>query len=98
MRNCATGPRSRSCASIPSRLKGTGRPGKELAGKMLKIRILDKNNRQEKVSLNIPLALADLALKSLSAEQKRALQKKGYDLDEILDQLTAQGLEDRYPG
>ena len=45
------------------------------------------------MALNIPLALADLAIQSLSDEQKRALQKKGYDLDEVLDRLTAQGLK-----
>ena len=45
------------------------------------------------VMLNIPLALADLALKSLSDEQKRTLQKEGYNLDEILNQLTAKGLK-----
>jgi len=77
----------------PARLKGMDRQNKDLAAKMLKIRIFEKNKPQAEVSLTIPLALADLALKSLSQEQKRSLQKQGYDLDEILTQLTAKGLK-----
>jgi len=77
----------------PSRLKGMDRQDKGLAGKMLRIRIFEKNNPREKVSLTIPLALADLALKALSADQKRTLQKEGYSLDKILGQLTAKGMK-----
>lgn len=77
----------------PSRLKGMDQQNRELTGKMLKIRIFDKNNAEGKVALNIPLALADLALKSLSQEQKRSLQKQGHNLDEILTQLTAKGMK-----
>jgi tetratricopeptide (TPR) repeat protein len=75
----------------PARLKSMDRQNKETSGQTLKIRVFEKNNTQAEVSLNIPLALADLALKSLSQEQKRSLQKKGYNLDEILTQLTAKG-------
>lgn len=77
----------------PARLKGMDRQNKGWAGKTLKIRIFEKNSPEEKVSLNIPLALADLALKSLSGEQKRTLQKEGYNLDQILKQLTAEGMK-----
>lgn len=77
----------------PSRLKGMDQQNRELTDKMLKIRIFDKNNAEGKVALNIPLALADLALKSLSQEQKRSLQKQGHNLDEILTQLTAKGMK-----
>jgi hypothetical protein len=75
----------------PARLKGMDRQGRESSGRMLRIRIFEKNNPHADVSLNIPLALADLALKSLSQEQKRSLRKKGYDPDDILAQLTAKG-------
>ena len=37
--------------------------------------------------------MADLALKALSAEQKRTLRKEGHDLDEIMNQLTAKGMK-----
>jgi tetratricopeptide (TPR) repeat protein len=77
----------------PSRLKGMDRQNKSMADKMLKIRIFKKNNSEENVSLSIPLALADLALKALGAEEKRALQKDGYNLDEILEQLTGKGMK-----
>ncbi len=77
----------------PARLKGMDRQNKGAAGKMLKIRVFDKVSRKDKVSLSIPLALADLALKALDAEEKRKLQKKGYDLDDILKQLTGEGLK-----
>jgi tetratricopeptide (TPR) repeat protein len=77
----------------PARLKAMDHQNKGLADKMLKIRIFEKNNSVEKVSLSIPLTLADLALKALSAEQKRKLQKEGYNLDDILNQLTVKGLK-----
>ncbi|MCU0236841.1 MAG: tetratricopeptide repeat protein [Acidobacteria bacterium] len=77
----------------PARLKGEAERGKGSGGKMLRIRVLKGRDRQAAVSLNIPLALADLAIQSLSSEQKRALQKKGYDLDQVLARLTGQGLK-----
>ena len=77
----------------PSRLAGMDRREKGAAGGMLKIRIYSRVERKEKVSLSIPLGLADLALQALGAEEKRTLQKEGYDLDEILEQLTGKGLK-----
>ena len=77
----------------PARLKAMDRQNKDMTDKMLKIRIFEKNSSEEKISLSIPLALADLALKALSAEQKRTLQKEGHNLDEILNQLTAKGMK-----
>lgn len=77
----------------PARLKTMDQRNRGMSGRMLKIQILDKQNPQANVSLTIPLALADLALKSLSQEQKRSLQKQGYDLDKILAKLTEQGMK-----
>jgi tetratricopeptide (TPR) repeat protein len=77
----------------PARLREMTGPQKNAAGKMLKIRIFDKSDKEGTVSLNIPLALADLALKALDAEEKRKLQKEGYNLDRILEQLTGKGLK-----
>jgi tetratricopeptide (TPR) repeat protein len=77
----------------PARLKAMDRQNKGLAGQTLKIRIFGKRNRGEEVSLSIPLALADLALQALSNEQKRTLRKQGYDLDGIMEQLTAKGMK-----
>jgi tetratricopeptide (TPR) repeat protein len=75
----------------PARLKDMDRQKGKWSGQTLRIRIFERSNPQAEVSLNIPLALADLALRSLSPEQKRSLQTKGYNLDEILSQLTAKG-------
>ena len=77
----------------PSRLAGMDRREKSAAGGMLKIRIYSRVERKEKVSLSIPLGLADLALQALGAEEKRTLQKEGYDLDQILEQLAGKGLK-----
>jgi hypothetical protein len=60
----------------PARLKGAEGQEKDPGGRMLRIRVLEGKNKQATVALNIPLALADLAIQSLSVEQKRALQKK----------------------
>ncbi len=77
----------------PARLRETAGPQISVAGKMLKIRIVDKTDKEGTVSLNIPLALADLALRALDAEEKRKLEKEGYNLNKILDQLTAKGMK-----
>jgi len=77
----------------PALLKGTDRQGRRLAGKMLKIRIIEKSNPDGKVSLSIPLALADLALKSLGVEERRALKKEGYNVDQLLEQLIDKGMK-----
>ncbi|HUU05386.1 MAG TPA: tetratricopeptide repeat protein [Patescibacteria group bacterium] len=77
----------------PARLKGMDRQNKDLTERLLKIRIYNKKSSQEEFSLNIPLALADLALRSLGAEKKRALQKEGYNLDRILNQLIVKGMK-----
>lgn len=75
----------------PARLKAMDKQHKSLADRLLKIRVFDKQSRKEKISLSIPLALADLALKALSAEQKRTMQKQGYNLDDLLNRVTSQG-------
>ena len=78
----------------PARLRGTERQGGELlAGKMLRIRVGEKRDPESKVSLSIPLALADLALKSLGAEEKQALKKEGYNLDQLLENLITKGVK-----
>lgn len=77
----------------PSRLKDKPGAGRTVAGRMLKIRILDRKSGKEEVLLKLPMALADLAIRSLSPEQKRSLDRQGYDLDDILARLTGEGLK-----
>jgi len=57
------------------------------SGRMLRIRIRDADSR-ETLSLNIPIALASLALSAMDEEDKAAIRKKGYDLNTILDELS----------
>lgn len=77
----------------PSRAAGLERPPLSGSGKMLKIRIAAKKSNVAEISLNIPLGLADLAIRSLSEEQKRSLRRQGYNLEDILSRLVSQGLK-----
>lgn len=77
----------------PSRLKDGSAGRSRPAGQTLMIRIFDKKRKEAAVVLNLPMALADLALRSLSAEQKRSLRRQGFDLDDVLARLTREGLK-----
>ncbi|MCX6570114.1 MAG: hypothetical protein NT006_01585 [Candidatus Aminicenantes bacterium] len=56
--------------------------------RMLKIRIWNKGQKEPAFSLNIPWALADLALGAMDEEDKAAIRKKGYDLTKIVNELA----------
>lgn len=60
----------------------------ETQPRMLCIRVYDLGETEASFSLNIPWALADLALSSIPEEDKQEMRKEGYDLDEILKKLT----------
>lgn len=75
----------------PARLKGTGSDARRAAGKLLKIYVADKGDPKGKISIAIPLALADVALRSLGAQEKQALRKEGYNVDRLLEQLLREG-------
>ena len=57
--------------------------------KLLKIRVWEDGELALKI--NIPWALADLALGSIEEEEKAALKKEGYDLDTITKTLIEAG-------
>ncbi|MFQ6038519.1 MAG: hypothetical protein ACE5LV_07875, partial [Candidatus Aminicenantales bacterium] len=59
--------------------------------RMLKIRVTPKWGKEPRFSLNIPWALADLALANIPEEAKQDLLKEGYDLDRIIRQLEEAG-------
>jgi len=56
--------------------------------RMIKIRIWEKGRKEPALSLNIPWALADLALSAIDEEDRADLRKKGYDLNKILSDLA----------
>jgi hypothetical protein len=58
---------------------------------MLKIRATDKWTKKITFNLNIPWALADLALANIPEEAKRQLRQEGYDLDRILREVIERG-------
>lgn len=56
--------------------------------KVLKIRVMVEGRKEAEFSLNIPWALADLALTAIPEKDKIALRREGYDLDKIIRDLT----------
>jgi len=77
---------------LQSSVKAEGRveaPGAD--GRMLRVRVFEKGGSRAKVTVNLPMALADLLFKSLPEEAKRDLRRKGYDADNFWDQLKKLG-------
>lgn len=70
----------------PNALKDFEEERYEKRAMILKIRVY-KNGKQQ-VSINIPWALADLALSAIEEKDRAVLKKKGYDLDRIIKELT----------
>jgi hypothetical protein len=71
-----------------------GRPGtpeRTTEGRMLRVRIYEKGLSRAKVTVNLPMALADLLFKSLPEDAKRELWRKGYDADNFWAQLKKLG-------
>lgn len=58
----------------------------------LRIRIMEKGSREPKLSLDLPWALADLILGAIPENARQALERKGYDLDKIIDYLSRRSL------
>lgn len=59
--------------------------------RVLKIRVIDQRSKKEEFSLNIPWALADLALGAIPDKDKATMRRKGYDLDKIIRDLKKIG-------
>jgi tetratricopeptide (TPR) repeat protein len=59
----------------------------ESPAKILKIRVYEEG-RKSNFSLDIPWALADLALAAIPDEVRDEMKKEGYDLDKIIRELT----------
>jgi tetratricopeptide (TPR) repeat protein len=61
------------------------------AASWIRVRIYDKGKATPQVSVNLPMALADLVFKSLPEETRRELRLKGYDADNFWDRLKKLG-------
>lgn len=57
----------------------------------IKVRIFEQGHREPTVSINLPVALADLVFKSLPDEARGALRRKGYDADNFWSRLKKLG-------
>jgi tetratricopeptide (TPR) repeat protein len=69
---------------------GPSRPTDAARGRMLKLRITEHGQR--KVSIEVPLALAEIVFKSLPEDAKRELRLKGYgDPEHFWEQLVKLG-------
>jgi len=56
--------------------------------RILKIRVFKKGKKKAELSVNIPWALADLALNAIPEKEKELMRKEGYDLDKIIKELN----------
>lgn len=60
----------------------------ERKARILHIRVANRWKKEPEFSLNIPWALADLALRSIPENQRAQMREEGYDLDKIIRELT----------
>jgi len=70
----------------PGALKAVGDEPSRAHTRILKIQVIEGGKK--KVDINIPWALADLALQAIPEEEKSVMRKKGYDLDRIINELA----------
>jgi hypothetical protein len=74
----------------PAGLRGPAAPAPRAPGepvRWLRVRIHERPGGRAKLSLNIPVALADLVFKSLPEDARVELAKKGYDADNFWERL-----------
>jgi hypothetical protein len=72
----------------PDALKEVEKGEEQRRVRILKIRVYVTGQKEAELSLNIPWALADLALSAIPEKDRSALRSEGYDLDKIIDELT----------
>ena len=64
------------------------KPRTGTTARMLRIRVRGAGQKEPAFSLNIPFALADLALSAMDEDDKAAIRRKGYDINKILNELA----------
>jgi hypothetical protein len=75
-------------AAVPSPPAAAG--ARQAAG-WIRVRIYEKGGSKPKVSVNLPVALAEMVFKSLPDSAKGELKLKGYDADNFWDRLKKLG-------
>ena len=68
----------------------TPRPSARAAS-WIRVRIFEKGVAKPNVSINLPVALAELVFKSLPDETRGELRRKGYDADNFWDRIKRTG-------
>jgi hypothetical protein len=66
------------------------RPSARVAS-WIRVRIFEKGGAKPNVSINLPVALAELVFKSLPDETRVELRKKGYDAENFWDRIKRTG-------
>ena len=64
------------------------KPRTVTTARLLRIRVRKAGMKEPAFSLNIPFALADLALSAMDDDDKAAIRKKGYDINKIMNELA----------
>jgi hypothetical protein len=79
----------------PTALAAAGTPprasGARSAAGWIRVRIYDKGGAKPKVSVNLPVALAEMVFKSLPDAARDELRRKGYDADNFWGRLRGLG-------
>src|SRR5262249_57718218 len=70
---------------------GAAAQGVRSAAGWIRVRIYEKGGTKPKVSVNLPVALAEMVFKSLPDSAKGELKLKGYDADNFWDRLRKLG-------
>lgn len=71
----------------PDALRDFDEKGYGRGARIFHLQIINRWKKEPEFSLNIPWALADLALSAIPENEKAEMRKEGYDLDKIIKEL-----------
>lgn len=60
----------------------------ERKARVFHLRVQNRGKKEPEVAINIPWALADLALSSIPEKERQEMREEGYDIDKIIRELT----------
>lgn len=70
------------------------RPRRSSTGQWVKVRIYERGDSKPEVSLNFPVALAEMLFKSLPDSARGELRRRGYESETFFDRLREMGRTD----